>query len=164
MTRKERVLVDDYHVEDENEETSLLSLLRSYAQAVDDPPSLYLDLAKASFALRDLDAELADLTADSSWSMAAASNGIRSTLMPRVAAFDLGQGITMELEFLRDRLAGEVSDGELRAVSWHTADSGGQAAVVEGTYFEVANSPSGPFYLELDLGHRRVATDWLLHR
>jgi hypothetical protein len=65
---------------------------------------------------------------------------------------------------LRDRLAGEISQGDVVSVSWHTAAASGRAGVVEGTYFEIADSPSGPFYLELDLGHRRVATDWLLHR
>jgi hypothetical protein len=164
MNREERQLVDDNSAEFQDEEASLLNLLRAYAQAVDHPPSLYVDLAKASFSMRDLDAELVELTNDSSWSMAAASSGIRSTLVPRVVAFDLGDGVTLELEFLRDRLAGGVSEGEVVAVSWHTADQSGPAAIVEGSYFEVANAPTAPFYLELDLGHRRVATDWLLHR
>ena len=161
---EERDHMDDNNAEIEDEESELLALLRSYAQVVDSPPPLYVDLAKASFGMRDLDAELVELANDSTWSLAVTANGIRSTMVPRVVAFDLGDGVTLELEFLRDRLAGEVSTGEVVAVSWHTAEESGQAAVVEGSYFELANAPSGPFYLEVDLGHRRIATDWLLHR
>ena len=154
----------DDPTEFDDDDSELLSRLRSYAQVVDSPPPLYLDLAKASFAMRDLDAELAELTSDSAWTLASASNGIRSTLVPRVVGFDLGDGITLELEFLRDRLAGEVSSGDVLAASWHTASQSGPASLVEGSYFEMADAPSGPFYLELQLGDRRVATDWLLHR
>jgi hypothetical protein len=164
MTWKEREPVDDDSAKFEAEEAALMSLLRSYAQAVDRPPSLYVDLAKASYTMRDLDAELAELTSDSTWSGAAASSGIRSTVVPRLIAFDLGDGVTLELEFLRDRLAGEISHGTLVSVTWHTAETRGQASLVEGTYFEIADSPNGPFYLEVELGDRRVATDWLLHR
>jgi len=156
--------MDEPIVESPEEEVELLNLLRSYAHVVDDPPPLYIDLAKASFSMRDLDAELAELTSDSTWSLASAFNGVRSTLVPRVLAFDLGEGVVLELEFLRDRLAGDVSAGEVQAVTWHSADQTGHASLVDGSYFEVSNAPSGPFYLQLDLGHRRVATDWLLHR
>jgi len=156
--------MDESIAESPEEEAELLNLLRSYVHVVDDPPPLYIDLAKASFSMRDLDAELAELTSDSTWSLASAANGVRSTLVPRVLAFDLGEGVALELEFLRDRVAGDVSSGEVRAVSWHSADQMGQASLVDGSYFEVSNPPSAPFYLQLDLGHRRVATDWLLHR
>ncbi len=164
MNREEREFVDDNDVSFEDEESGLLSKLRSYAQAVDSPPPLYVELAKASYTMRDLDSELADLTNDSTWSLAVTATGIRSTLVPRVVAFDLGEGVTLELEFLRDRIAGEISQGQLSRVTWHTAEGRGEAALAEGAYFEIASPPNGPFYLELDLGDRRVATDWLLHR
>jgi hypothetical protein len=164
VKQQERDLVNHNDAEIQSEEAELLASLRSYAQSIDDPPAMYTELAKASFSMRDLDAELVELTSDSTWSLSVMATGIRSTLVPRLVAFDLGDGLSLELEFLRDRVAGEVSDGDIRSVSWHSAQRSGEAAVVEGSYFEIADSPGGPFYLELDLGHRRIATDWLLHR
>ena len=49
----------------ERDEDPVLTALRRIASAVDGPPSTVLEAARAAFLTRDLDAEIAGLTADS---------------------------------------------------------------------------------------------------
>jgi hypothetical protein len=155
---------DDFDLADADSDAALLERLRTYAQSVDGPTDLYLALARASFEFRDLDAALAELVEDSSWQLAASSNTIRSTMVPRLSVFDLGEGARLELEFLSDRLVGEVSGGELQAAGWRAADAQHAAEVVEPNFFECARLPTVPFYIEVQIDGRRVATEWILHR
>lgn len=81
--------------------------LRSVIDRVDAVPSVVLDAARAAYTWRTIDAELAELTADS----AMASSGIRSSSAPRLLTFE-GSGIEVEVEVAQTgttrRLAGQV--------------------------------------------------------
>ena len=141
----------------------LIDFLRPYVDEIDGPPPACTELAKAAYSMRDLDAQLADLIHDSSLSTAAPA-GVRSTALVRTMSFDLGEGVAVEVEFLADRLVGELDGAELVGVEWHTPGDHGRAGLVEADHFEIVNPPrQTSFYLVFDLGARQVATDWLLH-
>lgn len=66
---------------------AMLARLRRVAQAVDPAPPLVYEMGHAAFALRRLDAELAQLVADSSFEAA----GVRGTGESRLLSFEAGE-------------------------------------------------------------------------
>lgn len=71
----------------------MFATLRDVIHRADPVPAAVVDAARAAYAWRTIDAELAELTADS----AMATAGVRSSAAPRLLTFE-GAGIEVEVE------------------------------------------------------------------
>jgi hypothetical protein len=79
------------------DDEGLLAAVREMLGREEPPPDWSVDLAKTSYGLRAVDAELAALTSDSG--LAAAGSRVRSGTVPRLAVFDTGDlSIEVEIE------------------------------------------------------------------
>jgi hypothetical protein len=128
-------------------------------------PPWSADLAKASYGLRAVDAELATLTSDSRLS---AGSGMRTAAAPRLAVFDAA-GLSVEIEIEPAgrpgswRLVGQLAPaGPARigirrhdgAVSWADADDRGR--------FSADQLPGGLLSLRCERpGRPAIATEWI---
>jgi len=77
----------------EQSQDPLLTALRSVVANADPVPPSVVEAARAAYVWRTIDAELAELTADS----AMASSGVRSSSAPRLLTFE-GAGVEVEVE------------------------------------------------------------------
>jgi hypothetical protein len=145
---------------------ALLARLASMFRNLDPPPSAAVELAKQSYTLRALDAELAALTADSSLDRPAVA--VRSGGSdPRLLTFEaVGLAVEVEVQVSgagRRRLLGQLLPPgpariEFRQPAapdprWTDADDRGR--------FEVENLDPGPVSLICHQpGRRPIATEW----
>ena len=128
-------------------------------------PSWSAELAKASYGLRAVDAELAALSSDSGLS---AESGMRAVAAPRLAVFEsAGLSVEIEVEPAAQaglwRLVGQLTPGGparigIRrhdgAVSWTDADDRGR--------FSADQLPGGSLSLRCERpGQPAVATEWI---
>jgi hypothetical protein len=77
------------------DDEGLLAALREMLGRQESPPNWSVDLAKSSYDLRTVDAELAVLTSDSG--LATAQSAVRSGTAPRLAVFDAAD-LSVEIE------------------------------------------------------------------
>lgn len=141
---------------------ALEARLRALAVEADPPPEWVRAAARAAFAVRDLDAELAELVADS-WADDAVLTRDSGDVL-RMLSFETGDvRIEVDVEPGADgaRLHGVVVGlaGELTVVH-----AGGRTAVPveDGGRFDVAGIPAGPVRLEgTTVAGVRVATAWV---
>lgn len=157
----------------ELDDATLLSYLRQALRASEEPPPHVVQLAKASFGLRNLDAELATLVADSL--DAATGPRVRSLRAPRMLSFE-APGLTVEVELTPTgsgwRLVGQLDPpGPARillrgatAASAQTDPSGLGAVDADRLgRFALDLVEAGPVSLLCQRqGERPVVTTWLL--
>jgi hypothetical protein len=142
-------------------------LIARLAELLEDAeaPSWSAELAKASYGLRAVDAELATLSSDSGLT---AGSGMRAAAAPRLAVFEAA-GLSVEIEIepaARSglwRLVGQLTPaGPARigirrhddAVSWTDADDRGR--------FSADQLPGGPLSLRCERpGQPAAATEWI---
>jgi hypothetical protein len=142
-------------------------LIARLAELLEDAeaPSWSAELAKASYGLRAVDAELATLSSDSGLT---AGSGMRGGAAPRLAVFEAA-GLSVEIEIepaARSglwRLVGQLTPaGPARigirrhddAVSWTDADDRGR--------FSADQLPGGPLSLRCERpGQPAAATEWI---
>ncbi|MFI9599993.1 hypothetical protein ACIHCX_08940 [Streptomyces sp. NPDC052043] len=146
---------------DEEELTARLleEELRQAAAVLDPVPDELRQLAVEAFALRQLDARIAELTFDS-LTDAIPVRGAMDT--PRMLTFQAGE-LTVDVEVTGDGLMGqvlppqpariEVLAGPRRPGPVLTADELGR--------FTGDTPPAGPFALRLSAGTEVVVTEWL---
>lgn len=128
----------------ELDDDQLIAALGELLRASQPPPSWTVELAKASYGLRAVDAELALLTSDSD--LAPAQSALRSGEAPRLTVFD-GQDLSVEIE---------IEPGA-RAGSWRVV---GQLTPTAPARIQVRQPSAEPFWVEADdLG--RFAVDQL---
>jgi hypothetical protein len=77
----------------EQSQDPLLTALRNVVANADPVPPSVVEAARAAYVWRTIDAELAELTADS----AMATSGVRSSSAPRLLTFE-GAGVEVEVE------------------------------------------------------------------
>jgi hypothetical protein len=142
-------------------------LIARLAELLEDAeaPSWSAELAKASYGLRAVDAELATLSSDSGLT---AGSGMRAVAAPRLAVFEAA-GLSVEIEIEPSarsglwRLVGQLTPaGPARigirrhdgAVSWTDADDRGR--------FSADQLPGGPLSLRCERPSQPVtATAWI---
>jgi hypothetical protein len=152
------------------DDDQLLAALRAALGAFDPPPSWCVELAKDSFALRTIDAELATLTEDSELVGMALirSADVRSGSAPRFAVFD-ADSLSVEIEVSSGSRAGSwqlvgqlmppaAADVEVRRPANDytrvTSDDLGR--------FVVDQLPAGPLSLAIEVeGSHPVVTEWI---
>lgn len=139
--------------------------LRALATEADPPPALVVDAAKAAFALRDLDAELAVLVADSAVDdPAVLTRAVVSDV--RMLSFECGD-VAVELDVETDPLSRRVrlsglAVGAVGAVVLVRSDARISADLAGDGRFVVENVAPGPLRLELTTPDgRRVTTSWI---
>jgi hypothetical protein len=146
-----------------SQDDSFEARLRRLAAAQDPPPADVLAAAKAAWEVRDLDAELAALVADS-WTdeEALATRGPADTV--RMLTFDL-DGTTVDIDVQRDpagataRLRGWAA-GAAGDVTLVRAGGREQIPARDG-HFDVSGLPTGQVRLEFVTSDgRRVTTTW----
>jgi len=152
------------------DDEQLLAALREALSASDPPPSWCVELAKESFALRTIDAELAALTEDSALDGAALTRSTRlpADSAPRFAVFD-ADSLSVEIEVIPGSRAGSwqlvgrltppaVATVGIRRPSHDpaevTADDFGR--------FMIDQLAAGPLSLAIEVeGRPPVVTQWI---
>jgi hypothetical protein len=144
----------------------LLALLRDVLEETDPVPSPLVDAAQAGFTWRTVDAELAELTADSVLEGAA----VRSTEAPRLLTFTAG-AVSLVVEVagptrvgdVARRLIGQIVGPRPEEVEVRHAD--GSLTVPTDDYgrFRAAPVPPGPISLALRFAGKRrpLVTSWV---
>ena len=102
------------------EDQELISRLRETLSESDPVPSDVTEFAKAAFAWRSIDAELAEMAYDSSTEEV--PSGVRSTATARMLSFEAGRW-TIDLEYneATQRLIGQVDPGQRLVIELHFA-------------------------------------------
>jgi hypothetical protein len=140
----------------------IFATLRRVIDRADPVPSAVVDAAHAAYTWRTIDAELAELTADS----AMAGAGIRSSSSPRLLTFE-GAGIEVEVEVAQTgttrRLAGQVVPVGAAQVTVRWAGGTQDAAADDLGRFAVDGIPSGAISLTvLRAGAEHpIVTSWV---
>ncbi len=148
------------------DDDQLLEALGEVLRTSQAPPAWFVDLAKGSYALRALDAELAMLTSDSG--LATARSATRSATAPRLVVFDT-EDLSVEIQIEPGtrvgswRLIGQLSPAAPARVQvrrqgaepvWADADDLGR--------FAVDDLASGPVSLIcVRDGMRPTVTEWI---
>ncbi len=139
--------------------------LRALATEADPPPELVVESARAAFALRDLDAELAELIADSAVDdPAVLTRAVVSDV--RMLSFECGD-VVVELDVEADPLSRRVrlsglAVGAVGVVTIVRADSRSTVDLADGGRFVADSVEPGPLRLELTTPDgRRVTTSWI---
>lgn len=98
----------------------LLSQLRDALDQADPVPTDVTEFAKAAFSWRDIEAELAEVSYDSSTEDV--STGVRSTATARMLSFEAGRwSIDLEYNEATNRLIGQVEPGQRLTIELHFA-------------------------------------------
>ncbi|WP_051426019.1 hypothetical protein [Jiangella gansuensis] len=147
-----------------SDDDQLLDRLREVVAATDPPPSRLVDAAKAGFAWRTVDAELADLVADSITEPTAA---VRAVEPPRLLTFSAGETVVV-LEVIGVADARRVM-GQILAPASATVEvrhAGGAVSVdadADGR-FRASPVPAGPISVTCrfaDTDRPTVVTSWV---
>ena len=148
------------------DDDELLAALREVLTRDEPPPGWSVELAKSSYGMRTVDAELAALISDSG--LATAQSAVRSASAPRVAVFD-APDLSVEVEIEPGaragmwRLIGQLIPAAPARIQvrqkpaepvWVDADDMGR--------FAVDNLPAGPLSLVcVRDGMRAAVTEWI---
>jgi hypothetical protein len=116
------------------DDEGLLAAVREMLGRDEPPPDWSADLAKSSYDLRAVDAELAALTSDSG--LAEAASGMRSGTAPRLAVFDTGD-LSLEIE---------IEPGT-RAGSWRLV---GQLIPASPARIQIRQQRAEPVWVDAD--------------
>lgn len=154
---------DDVSPGDDEANDELLAELRTLPVALDPVPPAAVAAARSAIAWRTMDAELAELTADSSVETQLA--GVRGVASPAMLTFE-APGLAVEIEVTEvgsvRRLLGQLVPAGPGAVE--VRHGGGRVTVTadEVGRFAAPDLVSGPVSIRCQLGTRVVETDWFL--
>jgi len=135
--------------------------LRAIGATADPVPQLVLDSARAAFALRDLDASLAELVRDSAESSLAA---VRGDGEDRLLSFESGD-VTVEMQVsetgVRRDVVAHVSGATLADATLDTLGAS-RALPTDDGVLVVRDLPAGPLRLRLTTtAGAAIATSWV---
>lgn len=148
---------------DDAADNELLAELRTIAATLDSVPPDAIAAARSAIAFRTMDAELAELTADSSVGPQLA--GVRGAASPAMLTFE-SPGLTVEVEVAEEgrsrRFLGQLVPP--RAGELELRHAGGRAIVNadEVGRFAISGIAPGPVSIRCRLGTEIVETDWFL--
>lgn len=144
------------------QEERLLSLLRRGLDQSDRSPADVNEFAKAALSWRTIDADLAQLSYDSSEESNSVS--VRGVATSRLLAFEAGElTIDLEHEPLSGHLLGQLEPAGLMTVELHMLDTVLVTESDELGRFSFDGIQSGPFALVIRLeGDEVVKTEWVI--
>jgi hypothetical protein len=146
-----------------NDDDQLLEVLRDALSVVREMPRRFVEVGKAAYVWRTIDAELAALTYDSAWDTGALAPTRAESATLRALRY-ASDRLTIELEPTPDEVLGRVSPPEAGTVSVR-ADTVelGSAPIDHLGSFVVRPVPSGPFRLICHTASgASVLTGWVL--
>ena len=139
------------------DDDQLLEQLRQLAAVKDPVPRSVVDSAKAAFALRTLDEEMADLLFDSLLDDSLV--GVRGG-SSRQLTFGVNE-IAIDLDVESDQLVGQVTPAGIPTLELQTPELISSVAVDSLGRFFAKRPKAGPFRLRLDVEGQRVTTEWV---
>jgi hypothetical protein len=146
----------------EQSQDPLLTALRSVVANADPVPPSVVEAARAAYVWRTIDAELAELTADS----AMASSGVRSSSAPRLLTFE-GAGVEVEVEVAETgstrRLSAQLVPVGPAQVTVRWSGGTKETTADELGRFAVEGIPAGSVSLVVEragVGHP-IVTSWI---
>jgi hypothetical protein len=150
----------------ELDDDALLGALRDVIEYYEPPPRRSVDMAKAAFGLRSVDAEVARLVSDSG--LAGAPSGLRSGASSRLVVFD-GADLGVEIEIEPGaqagvfRLVGQLIPGGAARIQVRQSED--EPVLVDADdrgRFAVERLVGGPLSLLCDRdGRPATATEWI---
>ena len=144
------------------DDDQLLAALKGALSARYAVPDEFVEAAKNAFAWHNIDAELAQLTYDSTSGLESAALATRSdTAAIRELTFT-SPHLTIELEVTEDSLLGQVIPAQAATIEIQSPAGG--AAVLssdEVGFFSVEPIPAGPFRLRCRAAGIDVITAWV---
>jgi hypothetical protein len=149
-------------VADGLDDDELLAALKGALSARHAVPDEFVEAAKNAFAWHNIDAELAQLTYDSTSGLEPAAMATRSdTAAIRELTFTSAR-LTIELEVTADSLFGQVIPAQAATIEIQPR-TGGATLVSsdEVGFFSVETIPSGPFRLRCRAVGVDVVTAWV---
>jgi hypothetical protein len=143
-------------------EDRVMSLLRRGLDESDPVPVDVVDFAKAALAWRNIDAELAELSYDSSQEQTPA--GVRSTSTARMLSFETGDWLAdLEYSPATGRLMGQVEPARVMTVELHLGGSVVATEADELGRFLFDGVLPGPIALVFRLSDdETVKTQWVV--
>jgi hypothetical protein len=143
-------------------EDRVISLLRRGLDESDPVPTDVADFAKAALAWRNIEAELAELSYDSSEETTPA--GVRSASTARMLSFETGDWLVdLEYSAATGRLMGQVEPARMMAVELHLAGSVVVTDTDELGRFSFEGVLPGPIALVFRLSDEEtVKTEWVV--
>jgi len=153
----------------------LLAQLGQIAQVVDPAPPIVLELARAAFTLRDIDAQLASLVTDSAYELAAVRGAEPTTRVLEFAFADLEMEIQVSQAGAQGRAQGSAQGSLIGQI--HSESASVEASIVaessagrdtarvdvdELGRFALTDLPTGRIRLRFDRpGLPSVVTPWI---
>jgi hypothetical protein len=143
-------------------EDRVVSLLRRGLDESDPVPVDVVDFAKAALAWRNIDAELAELSYDSSHEQTPA--GVRSTATARMLSFETGDWLAdLEYSAATGRLMGQVEPARVMTVELHLGGSVVATDADELGRFVFDGVLPGPIALVFRLSDDEIVkTEWVV--
>lgn len=143
-------------------EDRVMSLLRRGLDESDPVPVDVVDFAKAALAWRSIDAELAELSYDSSHEQTPV--GVRSTATARMLSFETGDWLAdLEYSAATGRLMGQVEPARIMTVELHLGGSVVATDADELGRFVFDGVLPGPIALVFRLSDdETVKTEWVV--
>jgi hypothetical protein len=145
-----------------HQEERLLSLLQRGLEQSDPSPVDVAEFAKAALSWRTIDADLAQLSYDSSEESDSVS--VRGVATSRMLAFESGE-LTIDLEHdpISGRLLGQLEPAGQMTIELHVLDKVFVTESDDLGRFSFDGIQSGPFALVVRLeGHEAVKTEWII--
>jgi hypothetical protein len=140
----------------------MFTTLRNVIDRADPVPQAVVEAARAAYTWRTIDAELAELTADS----ALAAAGVRSSSAPRLLTFE-GNGVEIEVEVAQTgstrRLSGQLVPVGPAQVTVRWPGGTGETAADQLGRFAIDGVPGGSVSLAvLRAGaEHQIVTSWI---
>ena len=149
---------------DWNDDDQLLASLGDAVSSARDVPARFVEIGKAAFTWRDVDAELAALTHDSVDLVDSGTGRTRAEPADLRTLTFVASRLTVELEVVPDALLGQLvppQPGEIELLRRDGAT--GTVAVDDVGWFAIRPLPSGLFRLRVRPSHGEpVMTEWIL--
>jgi hypothetical protein len=151
-----------YGVPDTWDDEQLLAALKEALAAREAVPPEFIEIGKNAFAWHNIDAELAQLTYDSTYEQSSAASMRSETASIRALTFTSAH-LTIELEVTEDSVLGQVVPAREGTVEVHTrAGAGATIEVDKVGYFRIRPIPQSPFRLRCHIADDSdVLTGWI---
>jgi hypothetical protein len=149
------------------DDDQLLELLRDALSTTREMPAGFVDVGKAAYAWRTIDAELAALTYDSAWDAEELTLTRAESATLRTLTFS-SDALTIELELTPHEVLGQISPPQAGTVRLATdslaedTEGGGATPIDDLGFFIVRPAPDHPFRLVCQIGAGvTVLTGWI---
>lgn len=145
-----------------DDDDQLLSAVKTALAAADEVPRRFVEIGKASFTWRDIDAELAALTYDSAADALAGAGTRAEPASLRCLTFDASR-LTIEIEIIGEALHGQLVPPQPGEVEIRHANGTSSTAPVNDVgYFTATPVPAGTFRIYCHTANDIVVqTDWI---